>query len=163
MQAWPLLSLVLLCMWYGRSSNSFFGGSMNLLTLLRTNLYTQKQMGFLLGIKPYRVSELVCLLERRGYIEVNRSFVQGNRGGRNIVINGMNLYKTKLYRRQTWDLEKSLLIAVKLENHRLDGAGLNNCEKQTDIGSPVCKQQTERSSSTGRRTVSVWVAKMFSI
>lgn len=52
---------------------------MNLLTLLRTNLYTQKQMGFILGMKPHNVSRLVCDLERRGYIEVERSLVQSRR------------------------------------------------------------------------------------
>lgn len=136
---------------------------MNLLTLLRTNLYTQKQMGFILGIKHHNVSRLVCELERRGYIEVERSLVQSRRAGRNIVINGMNLYKTKLYRRQTWDLERSLLIAARSVSHPSVGAGQKDYVKQNDTGSLPSRLLPERLLSTGRRTVSVWVAKMCSI
>lgn len=136
---------------------------MNLLTLLRTNLYTQKQMGFILGIKHHNVSRFVCELERRGYIKVERSLVQGRRGGRNIVLNGMNLYRTKLYRRQTWDLERSLLIAVRSANRPSVGDGQSNYVKQNDTGSLPSRLLPEKLLSTGRRTVSVWVAKMFSI
>lgn len=71
---------------------------MNLLTLLRTNKYTQKQMGFLLGIPEWKVSKYVLKLEARGYIQVHRRYKLSGPVSRPFCVNDQNLYKVTLYR-----------------------------------------------------------------
>lgn len=71
---------------------------MNLLTLLRCNKYTQKQMAFLLGIPISKVSSRILELERRGYICVHRRWKASGPTARPFLINAQNLYKVTLYR-----------------------------------------------------------------
>ena len=124
---------------------------MNLLTLLRTNLYTQKEMGKILGMKPHRVSLMVLLLERRGIINVERSYVQSGK----ITINGMNQYQTTLYRRREWPLRKSLLIAEQCDSLRWVGRGAKRSVTVERIGYPAYSASQEESPSTVKQTGSV--------
>lgn len=71
---------------------------MNLLTLLRSNKYTQKQMAFLLDTSVGKVGHRILELERRGYIVVHRRYKVSGPVARPYMINAQNLYKVTLYR-----------------------------------------------------------------
>lgn len=125
---------------------------LNLLTLLRTNLYTQKEMGKILGMKPHRVSLMVLRLERRGIINVERSYVQAGK----ITIYGMNQHETPLYRRRVWDIRKSLLIAEQCDSLRWVGRGQRRSVTVERIGCQAYNALLEKSPSIEKPTVSVW-------
>lgn len=124
----------------------------NLLTLLRCNMYTQKEMGKILGMTPHRVSRMVLRLEGRGIIKVHRTLVQSGR----ITINGMNQHKTTLYRRSEWDLRKSLHIAEAYASPALAGSGRSVYATAVRTGYQMSSAKLEKSPSTAKQTVSVW-------
>ncbi|AGZ17719.1 helix-turn-helix DNA-binding domain-containing protein [Escherichia phage 4MG] len=117
---------------------------MNLLTLLRTNKYTQKQMGFLLGIPSWKVSKLVLKLESRGYIQVNRRYKLSGPVSRPFLIYDQNLYKVTLYRSK--ECPEIKVTPTKEQSRSRDsvGRGLRNFAKHLVTGCLTSIRRPER-------------------
>ncbi|ADP02617.1 hypothetical protein [Salmonella phage PVPSE1] len=117
---------------------------MNLLTLLRTNKYTQKQMGFLLGMPSWRVSKLVLKLEKRGYIQVSRRYKLSGPVSRPFCVYDQNLYKVTLYRSKECPEIKATPTKAQSKNPASAGRGLRNFAKHLVTGCLTSIQRQEK-------------------